>query len=727
MKKYLIGVFIGVLLVTPVIALMFFAHEIIGHFHLPVELIHSTFGLVVMDSVLFAEYAVIMVPYFLWGLIISMIAYVRLNRDNNTVRFRRGILIGLFFGFPLFMIVAALLETWYQRVVGLLLLSSLFIGWGFAYIYTYNQIILATKRKVEQQISPTNRRQFLWRVGAMATLVTLASGWFSTLWHGSRRERLSSKMQRHDSFPLTLTAKVYPTNPKIQFPEQQLSRYQPSQHPIGVCFSSGGPRAACSALGQMRGLHALGLLDKIGAISGVSGGGWFSTLFTYAPTTIDEDTLLGTVVEPEKIIVKDLGELNPLMLTAPFSSMTDHKMLHVAREVIRSISFSETAAFNRFYSRILNEMLLKPFQLDNHHRFFTLDNQAVSDILKRNPTLKPNHFYTARPNRPYLICGSTQIYPLGDDQILRAFEFTSLYSGMPKLYPSAGNNGADLGGGYIENLAFDSLAPLEVQSNGLVTVPTPEPIFLLSDMIGSTSAGPGIMLDHYQEPDLMAEFNLWPLKNHSNQSTFNYSIVDGASLEHNGIVPLLYRQYPIILVFVNTMTPLGTQAPDTINGISIQVSRLFGFEPEQMFFNQPNIQIFPREHFEPLANGLKSAKENGKAAIYIDSYSIVQPNVFGIPSYPNDGKVTVVWCYHDLNQGWLDKLSPEVQTLLNSDDPTNRLDNFPYFRTAAQNHTDDGIPQMLYYSPQQINLLANMWCYNIMHDARDILLSLNQS
>jgi len=61
---------------------MFVAHEIIGHLHLPVELIHSTFGLIVMDTVLFAEYAVIMIPYFLWGITISMIAYARLSRDT---------------------------------------------------------------------------------------------------------------------------------------------------------------------------------------------------------------------------------------------------------------------------------------------------------------------------------------------------------------------------------------------------------------------------------------------------------------------------------------------------------------------------------------------------------------------------------------------------------------------------------------------------------------------
>jgi hypothetical protein len=72
------------------------------------------------------------------------------------------------------------------------------------------------------------------------------------------------------------------------------------------------------------------------------------------------------------------------------------------------------------------------------------------------------------------------------------------------------------------------------------------------------------------------------------------------------------------------------------------------------------------------------------------------------------------------------KLSPDVQALLKSTDPTNRMDNFPHFSTVGQNLTDDAVPQPLYYSPQQINLLAHMSCYNIMHDARDMLLSLKR-
>ena len=111
----------------------------------------------------------------------------------------------------------------------------------------------------------------------------------------------------------------------------------------------------------------------------------------------------------------------------------------------------------------------------------------------------------------------------------------------------------------------------------------------------------------------------------------------------------------------------------------------------------------------------------------VDSYQILQPNPFDIPSYPDKGQVTIAWFYNDINDTWLNKLPGEVRTLLNSQDPTNRLDNFPHFGTVNQNQTDDGLPQFLYYSAQQINLLAHMWSYNIMHEASDQLLALSQS
>ena len=729
MRRYGIGLLLGVVLVIPVVTLISLFHELVGHAHLPVELLHSSLGLVVTDAVLFAEQAVVMVPYFLWGVMLSVVAYVRWSRREGAAGWGQAVKIGLLFGLPLILIVMALLETWGLRVFAILLLSFLFVCWGWAYVYVYNQLTAIMSSSEEQKRvlqAFMDRRQFLVGVAGTAASLALVTGGISRWLHLGRRSVLAAKVKLPDTHPSTLKAEVYSTRAAFQFPEQQFARYQPSQHPIGICFSGGGPRSASAALGQMRGLHALGLIDSIGAISCVSGGSWLSTLFTYAPTDIDDATLLGTVVEPEKITIKGLAEINPHTILAPLTVMTDDKMLAEARHILRTITFSETASFNRFYSRLLNDMLLKPFRLDDPHTSFTLDQEAVRRIIERNPNLTPENFYTARPNRPYLICSATHVYPVGENQKLRTFEYSPLYSGMPQFFEGEGFQGADLGGGYIESFAFDSLTPLDVDSTGVLTLSTPEPLFLLSDMIASTSAAPGMTLNHYDVPELMPQFKLWPLEGQTNASPFTYSIIDGVNLENFGIIPLLRRQYPIILVFVNSAFSLGSTLPVAINGVDDGVGRLFGFMPDLPLFNTQNTQVFPSEQFDPLVAGLKAAREKGEMPIYVDSYEIVQPNPFDIPSYPGDGKVTVVWFYNELNENWLNKLSPEVQSLLKSTDPTNRMDNFPFFASPVQNQTDDGVPQLLYYSPEQINLLAHMWCYNIMHDAKEILLSLNK-
>ena len=103
---------------------------------------------------------------------------------------------------------------------------------------------------------------------------------------------MATSMGLPTSFPATLKAKVYSNGPsassrdQITFPEFEYERFQPTSHPFGVCFSGGGARSLSASLGQMRALYAEGLLESVGAISAVSGGSWFATIYSYAPTPI---------------------------------------------------------------------------------------------------------------------------------------------------------------------------------------------------------------------------------------------------------------------------------------------------------------------------------------------------------------------------------------------------------------------------------------------------------
>ena len=521
------------------------------------------------------------------------------------------------------------------------------------------------------------------------------------------------------SLPPVLKAKIYPSGPYPQFPEFERPRYQPELHPIGVCFSGGGPLSLSASVGQMRGLVALGLLDRIGAISCVSGGAWFGTIFSYAPTEIGDEQLLGALVDPGDITAEELEKIDARCIAAPLTTFSTESVSAFKTALMLDFSRRADPPFSRLYSRTLNEFLLKPFGLDSLNSYFTLDQKSVDQIRADNPALNRRNFHTLRPQRPHLIVGAAQAYPLGEQQRLRAVEITPLYTGIPQAFTGEGVNGADIGGGYIDSFAFDSTPPLAFESDSYVHIARPDPPFLLSDVLGATSAAPGALLNLFGQPEWFPKFNYWPPSTDDAGATGEalYSFIDGATIDNSAIVPLLRRRYPIIVVFANTQEAIGSDSPSSVDGISHTISRLFGFNPSNPLLANRDSQVFPSHQFQPLVAGLKAAKEAGAAPWFVDSYEVIEPNAFAIPAY----RVQVVWFYNDLNQRWHDQLRPEVQALLRSEDPGNSLHNFPNYDIFAQNRGPTGLPILLHLTAQQINLIAHMWSYTVTADAGDFL------
>ena len=92
-----------------------------------------------------------------------------------------------------------------------------------------------------------------------------------------------------------LESRVWPNKASGQvYPECQDAR--PA---TGICFSGGGTRSYAATIGQLRGLAEVGLLDRIGYVSAVSGGAWAATAFTYyaGPGQTNRE-ILGPVAQP---------------------------------------------------------------------------------------------------------------------------------------------------------------------------------------------------------------------------------------------------------------------------------------------------------------------------------------------------------------------------------------------------------------------------------------------
>jgi hypothetical protein len=444
------------------------------------------------------------------------------------------------------------------------------------------------------------------------------------------------------------------------------------------------------------------MLNIVGCVSCVSGGSWFSTPFFFAPSRFDDATMLGPLVPPGKLTRNDISTIHTNNLAYPLLGLTNY---NITKDVLyyQSRWAEGYLPENRVYSRTVGDRLLTHWGLNDHSTFFSL-----------NPLLPGPVSYTVRPNRPYLVVNATQIYP--DDyfetSILRHFEFTPLYSGTSQLLTGNLPPGLTFGGGWASSFGFDSLTPLN--SSNPTTVSTPDPIFLLSDIMGSSGSAPGGFLDEIGLPDVgLPEFNYWPPANIGNVPSYLYSMVDGGILEDTGIVPLLRRQYPYIIAFVNAELPIGSTSDQAVDGISEQVSRLFGLNPQNTNGNNQDTQVFGRtkqegaQLFAQLASALKSRQFSG--AIYTDTYTIYPGNSFDIPPYPQEkknpyrggGELRVMWVYLNYNYDWFNKITDSyVRSVLTSSD----FNDFPNFSTVFQNFGE------------QIQLLAHMAAYTVAGD-----------
>ena len=81
---------------------------------------------------------------------------------------------------------------------------------------------------------------------------------------------------------------------------------------VAIIFSGGGARAYIAAVGQLAALHSLGLIPKIRYISGISGGSWASSVFSFSQhRDISDDELLGGILQPSELSSDKLSEMSP--------------------------------------------------------------------------------------------------------------------------------------------------------------------------------------------------------------------------------------------------------------------------------------------------------------------------------------------------------------------------------------------------------------------------------
>ena len=294
-------------------------------------------------------------------------------------------------------------------------------------------------------------------------------------------------------------------------------------------------------------------------------------------------------------------------------------------------------------------------------------------------------------------------------------------------------------------------------------VPPPPDIFRLADASGAGSAAfAGYMETHSIFKDLgfknlSPEEIYWPIRADAPVSATSFMLGDGGILDNYGLIALLRRQVENIVVFINTDTKLDLTfdpAPPTdpppnrpnheTGRIDYSLAPLFGFPYVDDGISMIHNRVFSDVDFKEVVVMLQCAKNPpgnqdpfhpaGNGTVMAETQLRVQANDWwGIKdTLPNGSPylVNLLGVYNDrvrewenaLNTGkfeykWKDFLPVELtlQEAIekgNESTPWGPFKQFPNYRTMEE----DGMLDLVELTPRQVNLLADLSCWNVIHN-----------
>lgn len=522
--------------------------------------------------------------------------------------------------------------------------------------------------------------------------------------------------------PSSLQASILPL-PAVS-PSALAPDLQAPSGSIGLCLSGGGSRALTCAMGQLRALDHLGVMDRIFAISSVSGGTWANSLYTYLPATISDADFLGTpVLDPGKLTAT--GSL-PYAL----DQLTQNNLgrvpgrLGVLRDLgeILRLRFEWGYPNSELWQGLIGHSVLRAFNLwtpdptarhfDTHYFSWTASYlQLPGGTLAHNPGLNVADFYTVQRKRPFMVF-NTAIFENDDTSAdLVPFE-ANFMLGVRQPFPAAGAS-ASIGGGLLESLAMNGDYLKDLVGNE-VAVSAPGRKFTLADIVGCSSAAFAQEFEE-QHPDLsglVPRYDYFPIANRTQVATRSYRFADGGSLENLGLNALLARGVARLLVGINTDE--GIRMEDGIIVVSSDLPPLFGLQPYVRgkgyvpYSQDPgrdavrlfrHNQVFPTSAFADLQQSLWALRSGGLPVVVKQTLTLLTNDWYGVAG---GGSVDVLWMYNDQVDAFWQQLTWEVRGAI---DVAGNF-AFPLYNTFTQLELD----------AIAVNALGHLWCWNLAAD-----------
>lgn len=366
---------------------------------------------------------------------------------------------------------------------------------------------------------------------------------------------------------------------------------------VGVALSGGGSRAAVAALGQLRGLHELGLLGEVRAISGVSGGTWVSAAWTFLPDDRDDVGFFGPVVAPEELVLHACDGEDPARSIAEVAEGSFARAICDGGFAPPGLLASGQRAMARGvelrdrWAHVVGERLFGPLGLyhvdERGHStaFFAADEAAAAEVRRLNPALASMRALTvhARPGdcpRPFAIFNTA--FVAIDHAGMSAsvpVQATPYFVGTVSRPPAVDRRGEAIGGGAVLPFSYGGrLIGAGVGSPRPVEVAL-DRIYGLHDIVGSSSAFyADKAVAGWPTQPLVPEYPRYRPGSAPPAGGRDF-FLDGGALENTGVAALLaWADIDRLIVFVNAPTPLEI-AGDGLAIVERQVPPLFGYRP----------------------------------------------------------------------------------------------------------------------------------------------------
>ncbi len=533
---------------------------------------------------------------------------------------------------------------------------------------------------------------------------------------------------------INVTAKVYDTQAKnFVFPEDNLEELK-GKESLGICFSGGGTRSASLTLGQLRALDKIGVLERAKYMCGVSGGSWGSLPFIYLDKNIGDSTFLGEYLAPSQITLNNLKQTPKNSMA---NAISNSKILKDT--IIEALKLRKEGKDDPrdLYSLIVADIMLKPFNIGEHNKFFTYNEQTRDEILNQNKGFKKDDFYLVNPNknRPYYIAqgivgnySHADLLPSKQDEKLapktierHQFEMTPLYVGVNQLFKPTNITPNAIGGGYVQPHGFNSNSPVKFDSSTKLvqtTLDSKNSIFHLGEIIGISGAAPAVyswicdLVNKLFKVQLFPNQKYWcNFSNPTSAVVSRYDFADGGGLENLGIMPLLKRGVKKIIVFSNCETELkgsnesNKEITNSIPALFYALKDNYGqedFKDNIVFANQ-------KGKYEILVKALMQKNKDGLPPIFVDKYQVTPQPCYGIEG---NYEVEIMWVYNSKCSKWYNQLSKEVQDLITG---KKEFSNFPFYKTFMQNP-----PHIIDLTPEQVNLEAHLSSWGLIESIDEL-------